>query len=335
MEKYTLLLIDDEIDNLELLARTFRNKYNMVQTSSAKEALNLAKENSFDLVISDHKMPEMSGIDLLSQMKEINPAAVRILITAYTDVNSMISAINTAKIYKYIKKPWNPEDLLNVVESALEIYQLKKDNDRLIQDVSDLLSGTISAITEALDAKDSFTSGRSRRVTFYSTKIAEKMGFNDKELGKIELAGHLHDIGMIGVPEHIINKPTNLTPEEFDIIKTHVEQGVRILEDIKQLKPIVEIIKYHHERYDGNGYPYGLKGDDIPLASRIIAIADAYDGMVSTRAYRNSMSKEEAIEKILHNRGLQFDPDVTDVFMSIIHSAAEELINKQEYVYEE
>jgi HD-GYP domain-containing protein (c-di-GMP phosphodiesterase class II) len=182
-----------------------------------------------------------------------------------------------------------------------------------------------NSIIEALDAKDSFTLGRSRRVAFYALKIVNKMSLTPSEISKIELAGLLHDIGMIGVAEEILNKTQKLSDEEYEKIKLHVHYSVKILEDIKQLAEITEIIKYHHEYYNGCGYPYGLKGDEIPLGSRIIAIADAYDSMISNRAYRKSLTSEEAVKIIEQGAGKQFDPDLVEIFKAILPQAMEEI----------
>jgi len=146
-----------------------------------------------------------------------------------------------------------------------------------------------------------------------------------REMGKLELAGLLHDIGMIGVPEDVLNKTGRLSEEEYEIVKKHVNHGVKILEDIKQLKDVVEIIKFHHERFDGKGYPYGLKGDEIPFNAKIIAIADAYDGMVSERSYREGLSHEDAMKKITDQSGKQFDPVVVKAFQSIVSEALAEI----------
>ena len=255
----------------------------------------------------------------------MQPKTMRLLVTAYSDVKILIDAINYAKIYRYIKKPYTPDELLMIVESALETYQLKLDNENLITDLKDLFSGTVKAIIEALDAKDSFTLGRSRRVAFYALKIVNKMALGPAEISQIELAGLLHDIGMIGVAEEILNKSQKLSDEEFEKIKMHVHYSVKILEDIKQLSEITEIIKYHHEYYNGCGYPYGLKGDEIPLGSRIIAIADAYDAMVSNRAYRKSLTHEEAIKVLEQGAGKQFDPDLIEIFKEVLPLALQEI----------
>ena len=324
-KKYDILIVDDEEDNLALLYRTLRTKYNITKAHNAIEALEILKEKEFDCILSDHKMPLMDGVEFLKRAYDLYPRTMRLLVTAYSDVKILIDAINYAKIYRYIKKPYTPDELIMIVESALENYQLKIDNENLITDLKELFSGTIKAIIEALDAKDSFTLGRSRRVAYYALKIVNKMALEPTEVSKIELAGLLHDIGMIGVAEEILNKTQKLTEEEYESIKKHVHYSVKILEDIKQLSDITEIIKYHHEYYNGCGYPYGLKGEDIPLGSRIIAIADAYDSLVSNRAYRSSMSREEALNIIEQGAGKQFDPDLVEIFKQILPDAIAEI----------
>ncbi len=324
-KRYKVLIVDDEPDNLALLYRTLRGKYDITKASSAIEALEILRTEKFDCILSDHKMPLMDGVEFLKRVHEIQPKTMRLLVTAYSDVKILIDAINYAKIYRYIKKPYSPDELLMIVESALETYQLKLDNENLITDLKDLFSGTVKAIVEALDAKDSYTLGRSRRVAYYAMKITNKLSLKQSEINKIELAGLLHDIGMIGVAEEILNKTQKLSEEEYEKIKMHVQYSVKILEDIKQLCDITEIIKYHHEHYDGNGYPYGLKGEEIPLGSRIIAIADAYDAMVSKRAYRESLSSEDALKVIESCSGKQFDPYLVEIFKSVIPDAIKEI----------
>ena len=332
--KYNILVTDDETDNLQLLERTLRSNYNVFLTTSGFEAIEILKSHKIDMIISDHKMPGMNGIELMKKTLSIAPDAVRILITAYTDSTSLMNAINDGKIQRYIRKPWNPNDLLNIIEASFEIYQLNIDNQSLALDLKDLFSGTISAITEALDAKDHYTFGRSKRVTYYALKTGEALGLSDTELSELELAGLLHDIGMIGVPESILNKPGNLAPEEYDEIKKHVMTGVKILEDIKQLRSVIRIVGLHHERYDGKGYPYKLTGDDIPIEAQIIAISDAYDGMTSDRAYRKGLHHEYAAEEIKKASGTQFCPKVAEAFLKIVGAANEEIKNLDSFASE-
>lgn len=325
-KKYKILIVDDEPDNLALLYRTLRRDYEVVKSNSPIEAIEILNNtNDFSLILSDHKMPEIDGVEFMKRTNHLCPNAARVLVTAYSDARILIDAINQAKIYRYVKKPYTPDELLHVVRTCLDYHQLKVDNENLISDFKELFGGTIKAIIEALDAKDSYTSGRSRRVTFYSSKIAQALHLPKSDIGKIELAGLLHDIGMIGVAEDILNKSEKLTDEEFDEIKKHVYHSVKILEDIKQLNNVIEIIKYHHEYYDGNGYPYKLKGEAIPIGSRIIAITDAFDGIVSNRAYRPALTNDQAIAMLEEKSGTQFDPELLSLFKRILPEAHIEL----------
>ncbi len=324
--KRNVLLVDDEDNNLSLMARSLHNEsFNIIKCQNAIDALAELNKQNFDIILSDHKMPQMDGITFLQQAGEISPNSIKILVTAYSDAELLIDSINKAKIFRYIKKPYKPDELIITVESAIEYLRLQEDNKVLVTDLKDLFSGTIKAIIEALDAKDSFTLGRSRRVTFYSLKIANKLNLPKHVIGELELAGLLHDIGMIGVSDEILNKTDKLTPEEFEEIKQHVKHGVKILEDINQLKDVVNVVKHHHEHYDGTGYPDRLSGENIPLLSRIIAITDAYDSMVSHRAYRTSLSSQEAVEKLKLASGKQFDPELTQIFLDVLPEAIEEI----------
>ena len=321
-----ILLVDDEENNLTFMARCLHGEpYDIVKCLNAIDALEILKKETFDVILSDHKMPSMNGIEFLEKAGEISQDSIKILVTAYSDADILIDSINRAKVYRYIKKPYKPDELIITVASAIDYLKLKEDNKNLVEDLKDLFSGTIKAIVEALDAKDSFTLGRSRRVTFYSLKIGQKMGLSSFLIGELELAGLLHDIGMIGVSDDILYKTDKLTEEEYEEIKLHVKHGVKILEDIDQLKEVVDIIKHHHEHFDGTGYPSGLKGEEIPLLSRIIAITDAYDSMVSNRAYRQSLSPEQAVEIMKNLSGKQFDPKIIQIFIEILPETLKEI----------
>ncbi len=322
--RYKILIVDDEIDNLQLLYRTLRRDYDVVKAQGPLEALEILKNDEFQCILSDHKMPDMDGVEFLKRSYDMCPDTMRLLVTAYSDVDILMNAINYAKIYRYIKKPYSPEELLHIVQLSLEYYQLKEDNKRLIFDLKDLFSGTINAIMDALDSKDSYTLGRSRRVAFYTTKIISAMEISKTEKAVIELAALLHDIGMIGVKEEILHKIESLTEEEKEEIRKHVFYSVKILEDIKQLDRVTDIIKYHHEYYNGKGYPFEAKGEEIPLGARVIAIADAYDSLVSFRPYREGLAPSEAIEKLKLKSGEQFDPNILEVFLSVVDEANKE-----------
>ncbi len=331
-QRYKILIVDDEPDNLQLLYRTLRRDYDVTKAQGPLEALDILKENQFNCILSDHKMPDMDGVEFLKRTYDMYPDTIRLLVTAYSDVEILMNAINYAKIYRYIKKPYSPEELLHIVQLALEYYQLKEDNKKLIVDLKDLFSGTINAIMDALDSKDSYTLGRSRRVAFYTSKIIAAMDLTKTEKATIELAALLHDIGMIGVQEDILHKVEKLTDEEREEIRKHVFYSVKILEDIKQLDKVTDIIKYHHEFYNGAGYPFGVRGEEIPLGARIIAIADAYDSLVSFRPYRDGLTPEEALKIIEQKRGEQFDPKILDIFESVVDEANKEWDKLNPYV---
>ncbi len=315
---YKILVVDDEPDNLQLVRRTLRRHYDIITANNADEAIEALKQNpDVEMVLSDHKMPGKSGVELLHHCFEHYPEIIRILITAYSEVPILVDAINTGKIHRYIKKPWTPEELELTVEKAFEASKLSRENSRLISDFKDLFSGTISAITDALDEKDEYTAGRSKRVSEYAIAIAKEMNLSDIEISKIEVASLLHDIGMIGVPEYILNKTEKLDDEEYKLIQKHVSYGLNIIGNIKQLETVVPIIKYHHERYDGSGYPYGLKGEEIPIGARIIGLADTFDALTSSRAYRQPISVNEALEVIKSLSGNQLDYNVVQAFLRV------------------
>lgn len=318
-EKYTILAIDDEENNLLLLQRTLRNKYTILLASSGEEALKIIDERGEDisLIVSDQKMPFMEGTDFFKRISENYPHIVKILLTGHSNVDILVEAINECHLFQYILKPFEPEQLCMIIESGIKKYALSVSKVHILQDLSELFYKTIKSIAHALDAKDQYTHGHSMRVTLYSLALAKSLNLEDELLEEIEITGLLHDIGKIAIPEKILLKPGKLTPEEYDVIKTHPDLGKRLVEGIDKLKVVSTWLKYHHERYDGKGYPDGIAGEQIPISSRIIAIADTYDAMTSTRAYRQALSHQEAIDEIHNCAGTQFDPELANLFIQI------------------
>lgn len=212
---------------------------------------------------------------------------------------------------------YRPEDLdlLKILGSQIAFVIQNAD---LFHNLQRAYIDTLSALTSAIDAKDSYTRGHSERVTDLSMRLALEMGIERSEVEKIKLGGLLHDIGKIGIPEGILNKPGRLNDEEFTIIKSHPDLGVRILGKVEFLAGVVPIIKFHHERYDGKGYPEGLAGEDIPLLARIVSVVDTYDAMTTDRPYRKAMTVDEAVKEIQHCSGTQFDPDIAAAFVRMI-----------------
>ena len=316
-EKHTILIVDDEDNNLQLLKRSLRSNYTVLVATNGKEALEIVDVagDEISMIISDQRMPEMQGIDFLQEVSKKYPDIIKILLTGYTDTDVIIEAINKCNLYQYILKPFDPSTLQITVQQGLKKFEILTQNTELSKDLNELFYKTIKAISSALDAKDPYTHGHSYRVTLYSMILAKKLNSDDAFMEEIETAGLLHDIGKIGIPQSILCKPGKLTDEEYEVMKKHPEQAEKIIMDVKQLHIISDWLRSHHERWDGRGYPEGLKGEEIPLSSRIIALADTYDAMTSTRSYRKALSHEEAIAEIKRCSGSQFDPKLAQLFI--------------------
>lgn len=319
--KHTILVVDDEEENLNLLKRTLRKNYNVITALGAKEALKIINENGneISIIISDQKMPEMTGTEFLSQIVEKYPNIIKMLLTGYTDVDAMVDGINKCNLFQYLSKPFDLEELKIAVEQAVKAYELTLNRNYLSKDLRELFFTTIKSISSVLDAKDNYTHGHSYRVTMFSMIIANAIHVNDEIKENIEIAGLLHDIGKIGVPENILCKPGKLTDEEFEIIKQHPGMGRKILSEINKLDEVSFWLSSHHERWDGRGYPLGLKGEEIPLPARILAVADTYDAMTSNRSYRKGLPHEVAVEEIKKCSGAQFDPEIVKIFLEQEH----------------
>ena len=318
-EKSTILLVDDEENNLQLLKRTFRSEYNLLLAHDGIEALEVVKEhiNEIALIVSDQKMPKMEGTEFLKQVQELNPQIIKILLTGHVGTDILVAAINDCNLFQYILKPYEPEVLKIAVKNGLLKYSMASNNKLYYKELRALFYKTIRAMSNTLDTKDAYTNGHSLRVTLYSMILATELNLDDAFMEDIEIAGLLHDIGKIAMPKNILCKNGKLTDEEFMIMKAHPSKGERIVFNIKKLQLISSWVKTHHEKWDGRGYPDGLKGEEIPLAGRIIALADTYDAMTSTRPYRKALEHETAINEIKRCFGTQFDPKLAEIFVSL------------------
>jgi len=335
-EKKLILIVDDEANIRELVKEILEEQggYKTLSASNGKEALELFLENKdkISIIMSDIKMPIMDGLEFLREVKAIDPAAVVIMISALNDIKSAINAMDRGA-YTYITKPFKITELLIVVKRAIEKrklllenkrYQLHleelveertKELEKAYKELDEIFNSTLITLVNALDARDTETEGHSERVTYYTLELAKLMGITDKKFLKtLKIAALLHDIGKIGIPDSILRKPGKLTEEEWQIMKQHSLLGYKIIKNIKQLNDVAQIVLHHHEKYDGSGYPVGLRGEEIPLGSRIFAVADTMDAMTSDRPYRKALTFEQTAEELKKWNGKQFDPQVVEAF---------------------
>lgn len=321
---YKIMIVDDEPANLRLLERLFRRQYQVVTAASGKEALALLEQHDFALLLTDQRMPGMTGIELLKHIDGFRPQMVRIILTGYTDMSALVEAINCGQVYKYVTKPWSNDSLRQTIARAVEHYELIKSrydlevaNKRLVARLEAMTRGMVRAIADALEAKDQHVYGHARRVSGYAMAIGRRLRLDVKEIEQIALAALLHDIGKIGTPDSLLLKPSTFTDEERNLIKLHSERGARILAGVPEMEDIVAAVRHHHENFDGTGYPEGLQGEQIPLASRIIFVADAYDAITSPRPFRQAFTHETAIELLHNGAGKTFDPEVVRAFCGL------------------
>jgi putative two-component system response regulator len=321
---YKIMIVDDEPANLRLLERLFRREYQVLTASSGHEALQLLEQHDVALLITDQRMPGMTGIELLKRTSEFRPHMVRIILTGYTDMGALVEAINCGEVYKYVTKPWNNDDLRLTVERAVQHFETNKvrheleiANKRLSIRLQDMTRAVVRSITDALEAKDEHVYGHARRVSGFAVAIGRRMRLDTATLEQISLAAILHDIGKIGTPDAILLKPTPFTDEERAVMQTHPERGARMLAGVPEMEDVAAIIRHHHEHWDGSGYPEGLSGELIPLASRIILVADAYDAMTSPRPFRDAYEHEAAVQLLKEGVGSHFDPEVVHAFCGL------------------
>ena len=363
MSDHTILFVDDEVNILKALRRLTRHEpWTVLCASRGVEALETLEHSPAQVVVSDQRMPEMSGVDLLQAVRDRHPDVVRMMLTGYTEMNVAVDAINRGEIYRLITKPWNDEELKATIRQAFDHYDLKREIKRLnhvtreqnfkLQDMNRNLEGkvrertkqlaekhqelrtayvqTIRALAEAVDAKDAYTRGHSERVGVYASKLAREMNFPKEFIERVYIAGVLHDVGKIGVPDHIITKPDRLTDDEYAEIKKHPEIGAKILEPVTFLADIVPCVRHHHEWYDGSGqgYPLQLAGDRIPLPSRVILVADTVEAMTSDRPYRKALPLEAVLRELHRYAGTQFDPVCAKAMLVLLEREGESFIRK-------
>lgn len=333
---YKILVVDDEqgiIDSISIFLR--RSGYNVSGITNPLEAIEQMKKENFDLLILDYIMTPIHGDKVIDEVRKFNKDLYILLLTGHKDLVPPLETIKKYDIQGYCEKSDNPNQLLLLIESALksveQVKTIKRINMQLeiSQDkLKDAYMGTVEALRLAVDAKDTYTKGHSDRVASYSKMIANEMGLSNEEQERIYIGGLFHDIGKIGVPDAILQKPERLTDEEYSEIKNHPLIGAQIINAASIFEDIISIVKHHHERYDGRGYPCGLKENDIPLYARIVAVADAFDAMTSNRQYRKAMSLDIAKDEMIRNINTQFDGDVVRAFVSILETDRDKIENE-------
>ncbi len=329
--KSRILIVDDEQDINEVLSDLLSEEYDCASAGSAEQALTQLSESEFDLVISDITMPGMSGLDMLPHVKSISPKTVVVMISGMQTVESAIGALRLGA-FDYLMKPFDLRQVEAVVKRALEHHELlaakqRYENhleelveqrtaelDRALDSLEDAYRSTLRALTAALETRDSETHGHSERVVSYSMRLGREYGLDNRQLKALEFGSLLHDIGKIGVPDSILRKPAKLTEEEWVRMREHPAHGQQILRGIEFLEGAARVVAQHHEKWDGSGYPVGLRTEEIDLCARIFSVADAFDAMTSDRVYRRGKSYEDAARELDEWSGKQFDPVVVEAF---------------------
>lgn len=323
-----LLIVDDEAAIRQLLSRKLsREGYQCEEAGSAEQALNMLAANSTALVILDIKMPGRSGIDLLPEIKLAHPDTAVVMATAVTEISVAIQCLKQGAD-DYICKPFNLDELALGVQRSLEKRNLQlkiREYQEYLQDkveeqtgeIRRLFLGAIEALVCALEAKDRYTGGHSRRVTETALALGDELGLSADDMEDLRWGSLLHDVGKIAVDQLIQNKPGRLTHEEYEHIMIHAHVGAGIVQPVVNDR-VVEMIEHHHDHFDGSGLHQVVAGSDIPLAARILAVADAFDAMTSDRPYRPAMSREEALNEIKRCVTTQFDPLVAEAFLAMM-----------------
>ena len=325
-----VLVVDDDSGMLHLIRSVLTSDYKVFLANSGKNAVSFMESREVDLILLDIRMPDMDGFETIGEIRKIEgrDKIPVVFLTANEDEDSEIQGL-AAGGADFIRKPFVPEVLRLRVGNVVELDHLRRElQDEVDKKTEELRAEKqkteqmavqiVTTLSGAIDAKDTYTNGHSMRVAKYSAEIARRYGYSPTEVKDVYIAGLLHDVGKIGIPDAIINKPTKLTDQEYGVIKTHPSIGSEILKSVTSLPNIAVGAHWHHERYDGKGYPDGLKGNEIPEIARIIGVADAYDTMASNRSYRKVLPQEVVRGEIEKGKGTQFSPEFADIMLQMI-----------------
>jgi putative nucleotidyltransferase with HDIG domain len=309
----TVLFVDDEEYVLSALERVFADdeEIRAVMARSAAEAIQILKGEEIAVLVSDHRMPATTGTDLLKQARVISRDTVKILMTGYADLPTAIEAINSCEVFRFIVKPWDNDALLETVHEGINRY-------RLMQSLRREDEAVFRSLGQTIELKDRYTKGHCDRVAGYALMIAEGLNLAEEMQEAIKQGSWLHDCGKIGIPEAVLNFEGALNEREFETIRKHPLWGAEVARQAELPTDVINIILYHHERFDGQGYPQGLAGTAIPLEARIVAVADTYDALTSDRPYHKAFHRQKALDILEQLKGNCLDPELVDAFLGRI-----------------
>jgi response regulator RpfG family c-di-GMP phosphodiesterase len=330
-ERPSLLIVDDEPNIRALLVRALSGgAYRLAEAASGEDALAHFRAHGADLILSDLLMPGMSGIDLLSEVKAIDESVGFLILTGAGSIENAVEALRR-HADDYLLKPFNLDEVGLAVERALRHRRLVQENryyqlhleERVreqAQQIEDMFVDALLSLANAIDARDGYTGGHVERVTRYAVATGTELGMPPERLRHLWVGALLHDVGKIGVPDEILNKPGKLTTAEYAIMKKHPEIGAAILERSNFLQPALPGVLHHQEKWDGTGYPFGLRGEEISLEGRVLAVVDTFDAIITSRPYRALQSVQAALSEIRRCSGSQFDPRVVEAFVRALEN---------------
>ena len=338
VRKYRIIGVDDEegiLDSLRVLLEN--SNYEFIGVTNPVEAIEKVRQEHFDLMLLDFMMTPLHGDEVVEEIRKFNKELYILLLTGHKDLAPPLETIKRLDIQGYCEKGDKFDQLILLIESGIksvkQMDEIKQINEKL-EDSKEQLEQAyldmIQTLRYTVEAKDSYTRGHSDRVSEYSVLIGEKLGLSEEQIKTLRIGGLFHDIGKIGIPDSILLKPAKLTDDEYSQIKNHPSIGAHILGSAVIFKDIIPIVKHHHERYDGNGYPSRLKGEERPYMARIAAVADTFDAMTSRRSYRGPIDIEHVKEEIKRCEGTQFDPQIAEVFLEILNNDYDKIKDIQE-----
>ena len=323
---YKIIAVDDEegiIDSLSIFLK--RSGYEFTGVTDPMEAIEKVKNEHYDLMILDFIMTPIHGDQVVEEVRKFNKELYILLLTGHKDLAPPLETIRRLDIQGYCEKSDKFDQLLLLIESGIKSIAQMNQIKEINKELENAYLESIETLRYTVEAKDAYTKGHSDRVSAYSVLIGKHIGLSDKDINTLRIGGLFHDIGKIGVPDSILLKDAKLTEDEYSEIKNHPSIGAHILSTATIFKDMIPIVKHHHERYDGRGYPSQLKGEEIPYLARITAIADSFDAMTSKRTYRDSMPLADVIEEFERCKGTQFDPKLTDISLDILRNHQSEI----------